>query len=151
MAVILLLVLVLWGEDKEIFVIIMMVFFFVQYCKKPSLSEGPGKVRRLYLISCGFTGLASWRHSMEEQVPLNLSYGPNMFRVIMEDPSCPVCTYFFKENVHLSRYQRYCRARTFLTGWNMASCGRRRNVRLTPTVLVGNECYDQHGGLSPIT
>ena len=88
---------------------------------------------------------------MEEQAPVNLPYGPNTFQVIMEDPSCPVCMYFFKENVHLSRYQRYCCARTFLTGQKVASCGRWRNVCLMPMVLVGSECYDQHGGPSSIT
>ena len=62
---------------EENFVInILVAFFFIKYCKKLSLAKGPGKVRRLYLICYGFTGLASQRHYMEEQAPLNLPYGP---------------------------------------------------------------------------
>ena len=53
-----------------------MMVFSSKILQKPSLAEGPGKVQRLYLMSCGFTGVASRRHFMEEQAPLNLPYGP---------------------------------------------------------------------------
>ena len=135
--------------------------------QKPSLAKGPGKARRLYLWwDAVHMGLASWRHYMEVQVPLNLSCSPMLFlwytfsKPVLGVPSVGTDTELQLKSEHFLNYECSESSNHWVHSWSAAYLAKvivkcikssRGMCISTPTVLVGSDRYDQHGEPSPIT